>query len=93
MNSNRYLADDILSDDYSVRQAAEQFQRVIHEISGATSTGIPYVRAVVRKLYDQGKEKQAEAVAKEFQEVLDRTQKLLKTASLLSQELQGKIIS
>jgi hypothetical protein len=81
MNSNRYLADDIFSDDHSIREAAEQFQRVIHEISAATSTGIPYVRAFVRKLGDEGNEKEAKAVAKEFQELLNRTQKLFKLAA------------
>lgn len=55
--------------------------------AGMTSTGIPYVRAFVKKLGDEGNEKEAKAVAKEFQELLNRTQKLFRHGSVLSAEL------
>jgi hypothetical protein len=93
MNTDRYLTCDSLFDDCSVPQAAAHFQRAINEISSATTSNIPYIRVLIRKLCDENKTKEAKVIAKDFEEILNRIQTLFKTASLLSEELQGKIIS
>ena len=79
----KYLNGDTLFEDYTVRQAAAQFQRAINEISSTTTTGIPYIRALTRTLYDEGRKKEAEVVAKDFQEILNRIQKLSEVAWFL----------
>jgi hypothetical protein len=92
MNRNTASKADILLEQHNIRQDVEQFRRVVIGMESAMANASPQLKELVRKLYDQGWEKQANALAKEFEGIVNHTQKLSQLGSLLSRgKLQGLI--
>ena len=93
MKRDRYETFDILFENENARQMVEQFQTAVTEINSALANALPRSRAVVTTLYEQGREKEAEAIARDVREILNRAENLSKTGRLLLTESQKKMFS
>ena len=79
----RPISRDILAEQYNMRELLEPLYRVINEMTSAAANAKPQIREVVSKLHDQNKNKQANALATDFQEILNRIHNLTELGNLL----------
>jgi ABC-type transporter Mla subunit MlaD len=77
------MNQDRLAEQHNIRQCVEQFQRVVNVMNSATANTRGQLKQLVRKLNDEGKEKQGDALDKQFQEILNGIEKLSQLGSLL----------
>jgi hypothetical protein len=83
MNPDRYVTSDKFFDYINPQELIEQFQAVVTEIDSGLANALARAKGIVRLLNDQGRKKEAEALAKAIQIISKQTQNIAETAHLL----------